>query len=59
MYYYFGAAVLALLIVWAVGSYLVVLFFLGFGLYQFRISSKYRLPEADKLGLRRLSSRVP
>jgi len=43
---------------WVIYKQVVVIFFLGFGLYQFRISNKYRLPEADKLGLRKLSSRV-
>jgi intracellular septation protein len=39
---------------WVVYKQIVVFFFLGFGLYQFKISSEHRLPEADKLGLRKL-----
>ena len=41
---------------WVVYKQAALILFLVFGLYQFRISSKYRLPEADKLGLRRLST---
>ena len=39
---------------WVVYKQAIVMLFLGFGLYQFRVSAKYRLPEADRLGLRRL-----
>lgn len=39
---------------WVIYKQVVVILFLGFGLYQFRVSSRHRLPEADKLGLRRL-----
>ncbi|MBP9749210.1 MAG: septation protein IspZ [Candidatus Pacebacteria bacterium] len=39
---------------WVLYKQIIVFIFLSFGLYQFRISSKYRLPEADALGLRRI-----
>lgn len=38
---------------WVLYKQLVVLAFLSFGLYQFRVSIKYRLAEADNLGLRK------
>jgi intracellular septation protein A len=40
---------------WVIYKQVVVLVFLGFGLYQFKVSSTHRLPEADRLGLRKLS----
>jgi len=39
---------------WVLYKQFVVVIFLLFGLYQFKITSKYRLPEADKLGLQKL-----
>lgn len=39
---------------WVFYKQAIVFLFLGFGLYQLRVSRKYRLSEADKLGLRRL-----
>ena len=39
---------------WVLYKQAIVFVFLGFGLYQFRVSIKYRLPEADALGLRKL-----
>ncbi|MFT5036682.1 MAG: intracellular septation protein [Candidatus Azotimanducaceae bacterium] len=41
---------------WVTYKQVIVLLFLIFGLYQFRISSKYRLEEADRLGLRKHTS---
>lgn len=38
---------------WVLYKQAIVLVFLGFGLYQFKVSSKHRLPEADRLGLRK------
>ncbi len=42
---------------WVIYKQVVVFFFLGFGLYQFTITSKYRLGETDKLGLRKFEGR--
>ena len=39
---------------WVLYKQLIVFIFLGFGLYQFRVSMKYPLPEADRLGLRKV-----
>ena len=44
---------------WVAYKEAIVLIFLTFGLYQFRVSSKYRLPEADKLGLKLLKGQQP
>lgn len=41
---------------WVLYKQLIVLVFLTFGLYQFKVSMKHRLPESDRLGLRKLSS---
>jgi len=40
---------------WVLYKQLIVFIFLAFGLYQFKVSMKHRLPEADRLGLRKLS----
>lgn len=37
---------------WVLYKQGLVLVFLAFGLYQFRVSTLYRLPEADRFGLR-------
>lgn len=37
---------------WVIYKQVMVVIFLIFGLYQFRISSKHRMPGSDKLGLR-------
>ena len=42
---------------WVAYKQYIVVIFLLFGLYQFRVTRKHRLPEADKLGLRKLSVR--
>lgn len=39
---------------WVLYKQAIVFVFLGFGLYQFRVSIRYRLPEADTFGLRQL-----
>ncbi|QQR65065.1 septation protein IspZ [Candidatus Kaiserbacteria bacterium] len=39
---------------WVLYKQAIVFVFLGFGLYQFRVSMKHRLPEADAIGLRKL-----
>lgn len=38
---------------WVIYKQVIVIAFLVFGLYQFKVSIKHRLPEADRLGLRR------
>lgn len=38
---------------WVLYKQLVVFVFLAFGLYQFRVSSRYRTAEADRWGLRK------
>lgn len=38
---------------WVIYKQVVVVVFLAFGLYQFTVSRRHRLPEADRLGLRR------
>lgn len=40
---------------WVIYKQVIVIVFLLFGLYQFRVSIAYRLPEADNLGLRKTS----
>ena len=42
---------------WVLYKQLVLVVFLSFGLYQFRVSVKYRRPEADKWGLRKSISK--
>lgn len=42
---------------WIIYKQAILLIFLLFGLYQFKVSSKYRLAEADRLGLRRLGAK--
>lgn len=39
---------------WVLYKQAIIFFFLGFGLYQFRVSRAHRLPEADALGLWKL-----
>jgi intracellular septation protein len=41
---------------WVLYKQAILLVFFAFGMYQFKVSMKHRLPEADRFGLRKLRS---